>query len=218
MKKLIALIFCFAVTAPAAYAVLPNTLQQRIAQRAKQVNQPVQIAGDKRLVSVIFEVQQPEPDGQYIEHRYWECPAVLFNKAGALAFDSECQEAFTEAAKLEVGPAVSFRVDLGKLGEYTMGEYAGQLFFFEASYVAVGEGDEEERSVSQAFRLSPDKTYMTYAFSLFNNPENSEVKAALAKYYDQQNLREVNAETLSKYFKQKHVTKRKILNRNYGNY
>lgn len=224
MKKLIAFTVCFMV-AVSAYAQQKQTLFQRVAastqrqlQAAQQANQPVKIPGEKRLVKVRLEVQETDENRETL-HRYWFCPAVIFNKDGALAFDGECWNAIKEAAKLPVGPVVHFLVDLGQFGEYTMGEEVGRPFYFHATYVADGEGDEYTRSVDEAFKFSADKSYIVYKLSLFNDPknennvDNSQAKRAIANYYQQNNLREVTAETLSKYFKQKHPTQKKEITR-----
>ena len=224
MKKLIAFTVCFMV-AVSAYAQQKQTFFQRVTantqrqlQAAQRANQPVKIPGEKRLVKVRLELQESEDNREFF-HRYWSCPAVIFNKDGALAFDGECWEAIKEAADLPVGPVVHFLVDLGKFGEYTIGEEFGQPFYFRSTYVAVGEGDEYTRSVDEAFKLSADKSYIVYKLSLFNDPknennsDNSEAKRAIANYYQQNNLREVTAETLSKYFKQKHPTKSEEITR-----
>ncbi len=222
MKKLTIFIIC-CFLAIVSHAQQKKNLNQRLnAQVTRQVNKaqqnaPVKIAGDKRLISVRLEIQEPE-DEKYILHRYWSCPAVIFNKEGALAFDGECWQAFEEAAKLPIGPVAHFRVDFGKLGEYTHGEEAGNLFYFEGTYVD-GEGDEYTHGIDEAFARSADKSYIVYKLSLFkdpkngNNPNNSEVKQAITQYYQQNNLTEINAETLSKYFKQTHMSTRKVLTR-----
>ena len=111
-------------------------------------------------------------------------------------------------------------MNFDKFGEYTTGEDLGQPFYFSSMYLPEGEGDGETHSVDEAFKLSADKTYIVYKLSLFNDPkkegnaDNSEVKRAIADYYQQNNLKEVNAETLSKYFKQKHPTTKEELHRN----
>lgn len=262
MKKLIALLFCFAVMATVARAEFPKTeypqselktevpslreqiaqprktqtkwaapvaqrrpvasqttpqkkatVQQAVTQRVQAAQQaPVQIAGKKRLLTVRLELQQLQDNEEYLEHRYWYCPAVIFTKEGALAFDGECWKAFEEAAKLPVGPIAIFLVDLGNFGDYTTGEHFGESFYFRATYVADGPGDEYTHSVDESFARSADKSYIIYKRSLFNpsnpgeDPDNSEVKKAIANYYAENNLKEVTAETLSKYFKQKHAT------------
>lgn len=247
MKRLIALLFCLALLATAARAEYPQSgkispkvqpgemamrksspqeLESKVPGLKKAVTEGVKVAqkaapakinGEKRLVTVRLELQRLEDNEEYMEHRYWYCPAVIFTKDGALAFDGECWKAFEEAAKLPVGPVAHFRVDLGNFGEYSTGEHAGELFYFMASYVANGPGDEYTHSVDESFARSADKTYIVYKRSLFNapnveqTPDNSEVKKAIANYYAQNNLKEVTAETLSKYFQQKHAsTKREV--------
>ncbi len=218
MKKLIAGMICLmlaVVTAQAQQAKQGVLMRVKAAvhKAAAQVKapQPVKIPGDKRLVMVQLELQEEDVNPDYILHRYWHCPAVIFTKDGALAFDGECWKAFEEAAKLPVGPAARFFVDLGKLGDYTTGEHAGEPFYFMASYVADGPGNEYIHSVEESFVRSSDKTYIIYKRSLFNDPtdeenvDNSEVKKAIADYYAQQNLKDVTAETLSKYFRQQHA-------------
>lgn len=221
MNKLIAFVVCFMV-AVSAYAQQKDSLPKRVTagvqrqiNKAQQADQAVKIPGAKRLITVRLELQNHEDD-KYTLHRYWYCPAVIFNKDGALAFDGECWKAFEEAAKLPVGPVVHFRVDFGNFGEYTMGEDAGKLFYFQSTYVD-GEGDEYTHGIDEAFKRSADKSYIVYRLSLFNDPknennsDNSEVKQAIAHYYQQNNLTQVNAQTLSKYFKQQHVaTKREL--------
>ncbi len=227
MKRLIALMFCLVVMAVTVRAEYPGAEDKqpkqgffskiaRQAAAATKQSQAVKIDGDKRLITVRLEVQSQDSD-DYMLHRYWYCPAVIFNKEGALAFDGECWKAFEEAAKLPIGPVAHFSVDLGNFGEYQTGEHYGELFYFMASYVADGEGDEYTHSVDEAFTLSADKTYIVYKRSLFNDPtgqgntDNSEVKKAIADYYSQHNLKEVTAEHLSKYFRQKHAhTKREL--------
>ncbi len=235
MKKLIALMFCLTVMAVAARAEYPGAegkspqkarLNQAVAraasaaqQQAPQKQQPIKIAGEKRLVTVRLELQEMQDNEQYILHRYWYCPAVIFNKEGALAFDGECWKAFEEAEKIHPGPVAHFFVDLGNLGEYKMGEHYGEPFYFMSSYVAYGSGDEYTHSVDESFVRSADKTYIIYKRSLFNDPtnqenaDNSEVKKAIANYYSQHNLKEVTAEHLSKYFRQKHAHTKQELTR-----
>ena len=181
------------------------TMQQAVEEQvqAAQKQKPVTIAGDKRLVTVTLEIQQLEEGSQYLSHQYWTCPAVIFTKDGALAFDGECWEAFTQASKLRVGPSVIFTVDLGKLGDYTQGKYAGYGFFFQSSYAADGPVPYNDDGV-EVFKMSADRSYITYNLSLFNEPENSEVKQAIADYYQQNNLQQVSAQTLSQYFKGTH--------------
>ena len=220
MKKLIALVFCFTVMAAVARAEYPKApgrstpIEDAVTQKVKAAQQaePVKIPGGKRLVTVTLEVQQPEEDEQYVLHRYWHCPAVIFNKDGALAFDAECWKAFTEASKLTTGPAVRFKVNLGKLGKYKKGENAGEAFFFESSYTADGAVPRNEDDV-EAFKLSDDRTFIIYNLSLFNDPENSEVKQAFAAYYQENNLQEVTAQTLSQYFKGTHPLFKRELKR-----
>lgn len=225
MKKLIAWMCCLMVTAvvaqaqqaPKAARINAAVQKQTLRAANRQAPAKVTIPGPKRIVNVRLEVQELEDNEQWVLHRYWNCPAVIFNKEGALAFDGECWQGFEAAAQLQVGPVVYFTVDLGNFGEYSSGEYAGNLFFFSASYVAVGPGDEYSHSVDESFKLSNDKTYIVYKRSLFNDPnnegnaDNSQVKKAIADYYTQNNLKEVTAETLSKYFAQQHPrTKREV--------
>lgn len=201
-----------------------NPVQQRVAQKAVQQasqKKKVSIPGAKRLVTVLLELQEHD-DSDYTLHRYWYCPAVIFNNQGALAFDGECWKAFTEAANLRIGPAAHFLVMLGNFGEYTYGEDAGQSFYFESTYVADGPGDEYTLAVEDAFKRSADNSYIIFKRSLFNdptsanNPDNSEVKKAIAQYYKDNNLKEVTAETLSAYFKQKHPTTKEEFHRNFA--
>lgn len=225
MKRLIAFVFCLALLATGAQAQTPKRTVapankrtslnlQEVAKRimeATQKDAPVQINGNKRLATVTLELQQEAEDGGYTQHHYWNCPAVIFTKDGSLAFDGECWNAFEEASKLAVGPVVIFRVDFSKLGRYSTGEQAGEAFYFQSTYVD-GEGDEYTHSINEAFKRSNDQSYIVYKLSLFNdpsnegNPNNSEVKQAIANYYAQNDLKEVTAETLSKYFRQKHPT------------
>ncbi len=223
MKKLIALLFCLAVLTTVARAEYPAQAPQKTTALQKAVTQkvqaaqnavPVKIDGDKRLITVRLEVQEPDDNERYTLHRYWYCPAVIFTKDGALAFDGECWKAVEEASKKSLGPSVMFNVYLGKFGEYASGENFGNEFFFESSYV-VGEGPvvSNENGV-EVFKRSADHSYITYNLSLFNDPENSEVKQAISTYYAKNKLKAVTAETLSKYFRQKHPTTESELWRN----
>lgn len=183
-------------------------LQKAVNQQVKTAQQtqaaPVKIKGDKRLVSVTLKVPEHFENGT--DYHYWYCPAVIFNKDGALAFDGECWAAFNKAAGLNVGRLVDFSVNLSKFGEYTMGENAAESFYFESSYVADDSAvyDEPPFAVKDTFQLSPDRSYIVYKRVLFE--DGSEFQKAVAKYYKENNLAEVNGETLSKYFKQKHPT------------
>ena len=229
MKRLIAFMFCLAVLASFARAEYPqasaktDVLQKTVNQRVKAAQQqskpaqqqkkpaPVKINGEKRLVSVTLEVPEFLEDGTVYYH-YWFCPAVIFTKNGALAFDGECRQAFDKAQALYENRTVNFIVNLAALGEYTTGKKAGQDFFFSAAYVA-DEGDEDMRSIDQVFSLSDDGTYFVYKRLLFNDPNNehnvnnSEVKKAIAKYYIDNGLKDVSDQTLSAYFKQQHPQK-----------
>ena len=235
MKKLIAGMFCLTMMAVFARAEYPGAgenpsnqdrlnaaVQQAVSaqQGASQEAQPVKIPGGKRLVIVRLDVQEPDQGSdKNTLHHTWNCPAVVFNKEGALAFDGECWKAFEKAAQLSIGPTVQFTVDLGNFGDYTSGDNFGNPFFFMATYVAEGPGDEYVHSVKESFKRSNDKAYIVYKRSMFNDPmnkgnaDNSQAKKAIADYYAQNNLKEVTAETLSQYFSQKHPRFQKTITR-----
>ena len=210
MKKLIAWIFCATLVVTAVQAQAQQSLSGKMAAMNKALKQKVQEANDKRFVKVHLKVQKPYSDKK-IEKDYWSCPAIIFNKEGALAFDGDCWGAFEEAAILPSGPVVHFSVELEKFGKYTSGPEKGKAFYFNSIYVD-GEGDGEMYGINEAFKRSADKSYIIYKLSLFNDPkqegrsDNSEVKQAIANYYKEHNLKEVTAQEMANYFHGKQVT------------
>ena len=163
MKKLIALLFCLAITATMARAEYP---QNKVIRFEGNIDQQVdQVQLEKKVaVKVTLTVQTPQANDERNLKTKYECSGVIVNAQGDVAINKDCLPVVRLAGKNH--RPISLHVDMRNLGKY---KNSDDHFYYETSDATENTFVVKEHFLVYALPLKPASQVKTALGNAFKN-------------------------------------------------